>query len=304
MNNNYDTIIVGAGMAGSTAAIYLARKKVKVLLISEDIGGQASLAGKVENYPGLKSISGHDLIAGIQDQVVSLGVPIVYEKISSIQKNDNVFKAITSAKSYEAQTIIVASGKMPKKLGVPGEKELTGRGVAYCATCDAPNFKDSIVAMIGSGNSSMDSILQLSKYAKEIYLIDINNKVTADAIMFEKVKKLGIVKFLFNKKTIAVKGDNMVTGLEIEDTKTKNRQEIKVDGVFVTIGWCPATEFKLPAKLNKKEEIIIDKNCRTNVPGIFAAGDVTDLEAKQMIVAAGEGAKAALVAYSYLNNLK
>jgi alkyl hydroperoxide reductase subunit F len=300
MKKIYDSIIIGGGIAGLTCGLYLARKKADILIITEDIGGQSALAGNVENFPGYKSISGHDLMANIQDQVESLDTSIVYEKIKSIKKNGDKFKVVTDTKRYDSKTIIIASGKQPRKLEVPGEKELTGRGVAYCATCDAPNFKNMPVAVVGGGNSSMDSILQLSKYTKEIYLIDMHREVTADAIMYEKVQKLGIVKFLYNKKTIAINGDKIVSGIEIEDIKSKNREELKTTGVFITIGWYPSTQFEMPVKLNKQGEIIIDKNCETNVKGIFAAGDVTDIQVKQMIVAAGEGAKAALSVYDYL----
>jgi len=300
----YDAIIIGAGPAGLTAALYLARKKANTLLITEDIGGQAALAGQVENYPSQKIISGHDLMAKIHEQVEVLKVSIIYEQIKSIQKSDNQFKVVTDAKDYSSHTVIISSGKMPKKLNVPGEGKLTGRGVTYCVTCDAPNFKNVPVAVIGGGNSAMDSVLQLSKYTNQLYLVDINNEFIADAIMQEKVENLGFVKILHNKKIIAINGDQVVSAIEIEDIKTKQKEEIKVDGVFVTIGYQPSTDFEMPVKLNKKREIIIDKNCNTNIPGFFAAGDVTDLQAKQMVVAAGEGAKAALAAFNYLTKNK
>lgn len=300
----YDSIIIGAGPAGLTASLYLARKEASILLISEDVGGQASLAGTVENYPSQKSISGNDLMRKIHKQVESLNAPVAYEQVKSVRKKESVFKVLTNQKKYSTKTVIISSGKTHRRLNVPGEEELTGRGVAYCATCDAPNFKDLSVAVIGGGNSAADTVLELSKYANRIYMVDINDKFIADAIMLDKVKKLDFVKLLNNKKTISIKGDQLVSAIELEDIKTKKKQEIEVAGVFVTIGWQPSTNFKIPAKLNKKAEIVIDKNCHTNIPGFFAAGDVTDLEAKQMIVAAGEGAKAAIAAANYLVKAK
>jgi len=298
----YDSIIIGAGPAGLTAAIYLARKKIEFLLISEDIGGQAAMSGSIENYPGFKSIAGVNLISKFQEQVEDLGIKIVYEKVVSIKKEKNLFLVNTEEKKYISRTIIIASGKLPRKLNVPGEREFTGRGVAYCATCDAPNFKNLPVAVVGGGNSALDSVLQLSKYTKKIYLINLGDELIGDAIMQEKVKKLGFVKILNYKKTLSVEGRNTVSALIIEDLKTGRKEKINVSGVFINIGWVPATSFKMPIALNNEGEIIIDKNCRTKTSGIFAAGDVTDIESKQVIIACGEGAKAALSAYRYLNN--
>ncbi len=299
----YDSIIIGAGPAGLTASLYLARKEVNILLISEDVGGQAALAGNVENYPSQKSISGNDLMRRIHEQVESLNVQVTYEQVKSVQKKESVFKVLTNQKEYSTKTVIISSGKVHRRLNVPGEEELTGRGVAYCATCDAPNFKNMPVAVIGGGNSAFDTVLELSKHTGQIYLIDINEKFIADAIMLEKVKKLGFVELLNNKKIISIKGEQSVSAIELEDIKTEKKQEIKLTGIFVTIGWQPSTNFKMPVKLNKNREIIIDKNCHTNISGFFAAGDVTDLEAKQMIVAAGEGAKAAIAVANYLAKL-
>lgn len=299
----YDSIIIGAGPAGLTAAIYLARKKIKFLLISEDIGGQAAMSGSIENYPGFKSIAGINLISKFQKQLKDLGVEgITYEKVVLIEKEKNLFLVNTEEKKYISRTVIITSGKLPRKLNVPGEKEFTGRGVAYCATCDAPNFKNLPVAVVGGGNSALDSVLQLSKYTKKIYLINLGDELIGDAIMQEKVKKLGFVKILNHKKTLSIEGENSVSTLIVEDTKTGRKEKINVAGVFINIGWIPATSFKMPVGLNNEGEIIIDKNCRTKTSGIFAAGDVTDIESKQIIIACGEGAKAALSAYRYLNN--
>jgi len=298
----YDSIIIGAGPAGLTAAIYLARKKIKFLLISEDIGGQAAMSGNIENYSGFKSIAGVNLINKFREQVEDLGIKIVYEKVVSIEKEKNLFLVNTEEKKYISRTIIIASGKLPRKLNVSGEREFTGRGVAYCATCDAPNFKNLPVAVVGGGNSALDSVLQLSKYTKKIYLINLGDELIGDAIMQEKVKKLGFVKILNHKKTLSIEGGITVSAFIIEDAKTGQKEKINVSGVFINIGWVPATSFKIPVALNKEGEIIIDKNCRTKTPGIFAAGDVTDIESKQVIIACGEGAKAALSAYRYLNN--
>ena len=296
----YNSIIVGAGPAGLTASIYLARKKIDFLLISEDIGGQAVTSGNIENFPGYKSISGAELISKIQKQAEKLGVKIFYEKIKAIKKNNSLFMVTTEEKIYFTKTVIITSGKFPKKLDIIGEEEFLGKGVAYCATCDAPNFKNVPVAVIGGGNSAMDSVLQLAKYTNQIYLIDITDQFIADALMQEKVEKLGFVKIMHNRKIITIKGKKIVSAVEVEDTKNKEKETINLGGIFVNIGWQPSTQFKIPVRLNNQGEIIIDKNCCTNIKGFFAAGDVTDILAKQAIVAAGEGAKAALSVYNFL----
>lgn len=296
----YDSIIIGAGPAGLTAALYLARKRINFLLLTEDLGGQAAMSGNVENYPGYQSIAGADLMDRFQNQIKDLGIGITYDKVISITKGKNLFKIKTDKQEYSSRTVIVASGKLPRRLGVPGEEELKGRGVAYCATCDAPNFKDMPVAVIGGANSALDSVLQLAKYTQKIYLINLGAKLEGDAYMQEKVKSLGFVKILHHQKTLAIKGKDAVSAIELEDIKRGRKTILKVQGVFINIGFYPATGFKMPVKLNNRKEIIVDKNCATSVPGFFAAGDVTDVRYKQIIIACGEGAKAALSAYDYL----
>lgn len=301
MNEVYDSIIVGAGPAGLSASIYLARKKLNFIILTEELGGQIAKSGSVENYPGFSQISGQKLIDRIVEQAKSNGVSITYEQLKSIAPEGDNFLVETDKNKYVTKSAIISGGKTPIKLNVSGEEKLTGKGVAYCATCDAPLFKDKKVAVIGAGNSALDTVLQLSKYTKDILLISNCEKLKCDLIMEQKIKEFGFVKIIYNAETLAIKGENLVSGVILRDIKTGDEKEISVDGVFITIGWQPSTDFEMPCKKNDKNEIIVDKNCQTSIPGIFAAGDITDILAKQSIVATGEGAKAALGVYKHLN---
>jgi alkyl hydroperoxide reductase subunit F len=300
----YDSIVIGAGPAGITASIYLARKKLDILVITETLGGQAALSSSIENYIGYRLITGPELVKKFEEHMEAFGVEVVYEKAKSVEKKDNLFLVKTNKKSYLAHTVIIASGKRPVPLNVPGEKKFIGRGVTYCAICDAPVFRDQAVVVVGGGNSALDAVLQLSKFTNDIYLVNITGELGGDEIVREKVLKLPNIKIYNNCKITAVKGDTLVRSVDVQNLLTKEKFQLHVRGVFVEIGLSPGTDMELPVKLNQRKEIITDKDCKTSVPGIFAAGDVTDVTWKQIIIAAGEGAKAALSAYEYLRSKK
>lgn len=304
-NNHYDLVIIGGGPAGLSAAIYAARKKIKTLILTEQTGGQALLISKIENYAGIKSVSGQELINSMEEQVKNLGVEIIMGiKLKRIESQDGNFKVLTNQNHYLAKTVLVASGKTPRRLNVPGEKKLEKKGISFCSICDAPLYANKDVAVVGGGNSGLDAALDLTKYANKIYVLEFGDKLLGDELTQEKLKESGKVVFILNASTREIQGTESVEGLLYEDRKTKEIHQLRVGGVFVAIGSIPSTDFiKDLVALNDKKEIVIDKNSNaTNVPGVFAAGDVTDIPFKQCIIAAGEGAKAALNIYEYLQN--
>ncbi len=300
----YDVIIIGAGPAGFSASIYTIRKKLSTLILSENIGGQATKSFKVENYLGFKSISGVKLIQKFQEHIEHFNIPIKQETVEKIKKISKGFQVITSKNKFQCKAIIIASGKIPRTLQIPGEKKFLGKGVSFCATCDAPFFTNKIIAVIGGGNAALDSALQLSKIAQKVYLININPEFVGDEKTEDRIKKSPKVKILTNTETLEIKGKKIVEKIKIKE-KTGVQKELKTDGVFIEIGSIPASySIKTLVKLNKKGEIEINSENQTNIPGIFAAGDVTNIPQKQIIVAAGEGAKAALSVYEYLKKHK
>jgi alkyl hydroperoxide reductase subunit F len=295
----YDLIIIGAGPAGITASVYAARKRMNFLVISKDIGGQTAWSGDIENYTGYQFITGIDLTGKFEEHMKKYGVSVKEdEEIRGIDKKDNVVTVTTDKGSYQAKTAIIASGKRSRELGVPGEKEYKNRGVAYCATCDAPVFAGKDVAVVGGGNSGLEAVLQLIKIAKHIYLIDVAPSLGGDEIMVEKIKASDNVTIMSNTRVKVITGDKMVTGITVNTEKKE--ETLSLQGVFIEVGLTPNSEFAAAVARNERDEIKVDSHNRTNIPGIFAAGDVTDVPEKQIVIAAGEGAKAALSAFRYL----
>ena len=300
----YDVIIVGAGPAGLTAAIYTSRRGLKTIILSKDLGGEAINIERIENYPGFKEIEGFKLIKAMEEQVKGFGVEFVYDEVVKITHKGKTFIVKTTEKEYETKTIILAFGKTPRNLNVPGEKEFTGKGISYCATCDAPLFRGKTVAVVGGGNAALDATILLSGIAKKIYLVHRRNEFRGFESFVNEVKKKKNVEFVFNSVVAEIKGDKKVKSVIIENANTKKRKEIEVEGVFIEIGSEVKTDFiKDLVKLNNNQ-VMVNKNCETSCPGIFAAGDVTDTPFKQIVVSAGEGAKAGLTAYNYIHGIK
>ncbi len=301
----YDLIIIGAGPAGITASVYAARKRLNFLVITKDIGGQTAWSGDIENYTGYQFITGSDLTAKFEEHMRRYNVELKEnEDVIEVEKRgDTVYVKTTKAK-YKTKTAIIASGKTSRELGVPGEKEFKNKGLTYCATCDAPLFLGKVVAVIGGGNSGLDATLQLIKIAKHIYLINITPKLTGDPIMQEKVMESSLVTVLNDTKVTAVVGDKMVNGIKIKKQGQDEKELLNVQGIFVEIGLMPNSQLAKGIEKNQWGEIKVDSYNRTNIPGIFAAGDVTDVPEKQIVIAAGEGSKAALGVFRYLNQLK
>lgn len=298
----YDVAILGAGPAGITAAVYCARKQLKIVLLTENIGGQALWSSAVENYLGYEYISGADLVAKFEEHLKKFPVDMVYQPAVKVEASGKIFKISgRDGSQYSARAVIVASGKIPRELGTVGEDEFRGRGITYCATCDAPLFAGKNVAVVGGGNSGLDAVIQLMSQSPKVYLIELGSKLQADEAYIAKVRSAPNVEILLDTQIVEIDGDAMVETAKVLNRKTGRERELKIGGVFVEIGLLPNSgPVKGLVDTDKRGEIVVDNAGRTSRPGVFAAGDVTDVPDKQIIVAAGEGAKAALSAYDYL----
>ncbi len=300
MNKVYDLIILGAGPAGITASVYAARKKLAFLVITVDVGGQAALSGDIENYTGYQFITGPDLALKFQEHMDSFGIEVTMpEGAREIVKLGQLIKTVTDKAEYLSKSLIIATGKHPRQLNVEGEKEYKNKGVTYCATCDGPLFRGKKVVIIGGGNSALDATLQMMNISPEVHIVNIASQLTGDPVMIEKVKSSPAVKIWNNSEVEKIYGDTFVQGLQIKQhDKIFN---LDVEGVFIEIGLIPNAEFASCLEQNKWGEIMVDCYNKTSVEGIFAAGDVTNVPEKQIIIACGEGSKACLTAFKYLS---
>lgn len=298
----YDVLIIGMGPAGLTAAVYAARKKLSTLLVGKQYGGQAARAAEIENYMGYQYIAGAELMAKFEEQVKKYPVQIVQAEVVGLGRNDGHFVARThDGRDFCSRTVIVAAGKSPRRLNVPGESRLLGRGVSYCAVCDAPLFSGMDVAVVGGGNSALTAAYDLIRVARHVYVVSLG-EWTADPVIIDKVKDAPNLTRLAGYETVRIEGEERVSGITLRSlAEPWEEKSLCVQGVFVEIGTVPNSRFVEGfLELNEKGEIKVDCECRTSVPGVFAAGDITDIPEKQVIVAAGEGAKAALGVYRYL----
>ncbi len=308
----YDLIIIGGGPAGVAAGVYAARKKIHTLLIAESFGGQSEVSADIQNWIGTKSISGFDFAQALEEHVraqesITVVTADTVKRLASFGGSE--FQVTTEGGvTYKSHAVILASGSRRRKLGVPGEEEYNGRGVAYCSTCDAPLFGGKDVAVVGGGNAGLEAALDLVPYASKIYLLEYGTALKGDPITQEKVRKAGI-EIIFNAETKEVKGDHdkkFVAGLEYLDKASNERKTLAVGGIFVEIGAVPNSDMvKDLVHLNQHGEVVIDhKTAATSREGIWAAGDVTDAPYKQNNISAGDAVKAALSAYQYLQNIK
>lgn len=304
-NQIYDVLIIGGGPAGLNAALYAVRKGWKTALVSGRPGGQVTDTSSVENYLGYISLTGEELVRKFTDHVGTLEVPVLEDDwVESLAVDDEGVKLLNleSGKSVKARAVIVASGSKARKLGIPGEKEYGGRGVAYCAICDAPLFKDKTVVVAGGGNSAVEAALDIAKIAQKVTLIH-RSQLRADRIIVDKLEALDNVEVRLETQILEVVGEKLVNGLRIRSLA--GEETISTDGLFIEIGYLPNSEpFKSLLKTSDHGEILINERNETSEAGIFAAGDVTQVPYKQIVIAAGDGAKAALSANEYLNRLK
>jgi len=296
---SYDSIIVGAGPAGMSAAIYLARQKLNFIIISQNVGGYVTQSSEVGNYLGFNLIDGGQLAEKFEEHIKIYGVNIKSpEEVKKISKAKNGFKVVTGRGEYLAKTVLIATGEKHRKLNIPGEDEFLGRGVTYCATCDAPVFGGKDIAVIGGGNSAMEAALFGAKYAKKVYLLNINKELAGESHLITRVKKEKKIQVFSEASAGEIFGGKFVEGLKYQQGGSEKK--ISVQGVFIEIGLVPVSDFIKIVKKDKWNEIEVDKYNKTSVEGIFAAGDVTDVTEKQIAVAVGEGCKAALGVIKYL----
>lgn len=291
-----DVIIIGGGPAGLAAAVYLARQKMKFLVLAGEVGGKALWSSDIENYLGFHMVDGADLVKQFRKHLddyagtfeLNEGEPVV-----SIKRIDRGFEVVTEKGSYQARTVLVATGQENRKLNVPGETEFYGKGVTYCATCDAPLFNGKIVHVIGGGNSAMDAALFLEKYAASVTIVTINQELTGDEAMKTKCLASPKIKILPQTRTTGIQGKALVESIGLIGPDGIERLEPS-QGVFIEIGLVSVSGFIDFVEKDKWGQIVVDKRCRTSVDGVWAAGDVTDVSEKQISVAVGEGSKAAL----------
>ncbi|MEF8847060.1 MAG: FAD-dependent oxidoreductase [Candidatus Paceibacterota bacterium] len=300
-----DLIIIGAGPAGISAGIYAAWQQLDTLIVSKEIGGQiATKAVPIENYPGLKEIPSTDLIGRLQQHLEKFDVEIKMEEVNEINKQDSHFIIQTDKEELEAKSVIIATGADPRPLEVPGEKKLIGQGVSYCAVCDGPVYKGEEVVVAGGGNAGFETALFLSKYVKHVTILEFLPEVKADKINQQRIERKDSVEVITNAELKEIKGEEFVESVVYEDRESEEEKELEVKAIFIEIGRQPATAFVNDlVEFNEEDEIIVDRdNGATKTEGLFAAGDVTNVKFKQIVIAAGQGAKAALGVHQYLQN--
>jgi len=301
MDKTLDLIIIGAGPAGITASIYAARKKMDFLVVSADVGGQTAWSGGIENYTGFQFITGPELAQKFDEHIRQFQVPLELGRaIDRLHFEAGLWIAEGGGKRRAAKTAIVATGRLPRKLNIPGEEEFKNRGVTYCATCDGPLFSGAEVAIVGGGNSALDAALQMIRLARHVYLIQNIDRFTGDPVMLNKALEAKNLTAVTGAEVTAITGEKMVSGISLR--QAGKERAFPVEGVFIEIGSEPVSKIVSGVETNQFGEIVVDCSCRTSLPGLFAAGDVTTVPAKQIIVAAGEGAKAAISAFEFLSS--
>jgi len=298
----YDLIIIGGGPAGITAGIYAARKKLKTLLITKEWGGQITKTNDIQNWPGVKSITGPELTKRMVEHLKEFEIEAKENKeVIDTNKKKNGFIVQDNDQKYETRSVIIATGKIPRSLNIPGEEKFKGKGVSFCSTCDAPMFKNKKVVVIGGGNAGFESALDLTKYASQIYVLEFLEEMRGDLVLKDKLEESNKVKFFTNVSAKEIKGDKFVESLIYEDRDTGKDKELKIDGVFIAIGMISKAGFAEGlVDFDEFGEIKIDKKTETKTKGLFAAGDITDGKYEQIVIAAGEGSRAALSVYDYL----
>ncbi len=295
-----DIIIIGAGTAGLSAAIYALRAGKSVLLMEQlTYGGQIINTPEVENYPGIKSISGFDFAQGLYEQAEALGAELKYEQVTGIEDGE-VKKVKTSSGEYECKAIILATGAKNRPLGLDKETEFIGSGISYCATCDGAFFKGRVVAVNGGGNTALEDALFLSNYCKKVYLIHRRDEFRGEAKQVDKLKEKENIEFVLNATITELLGEDELSGVRVHDKLSGEDKDIELDGLFIAIGQMPENAAFAPLiELDKGGYIVAGEDCRTNVAGIFAAGDCRTKTVRQLTTAAADGAVAALAACAY-----
>ncbi|HOP28932.1 MAG TPA: thioredoxin-disulfide reductase [Spirochaetota bacterium] len=301
-NQVKDLIIIGGGPAGLTAGIYGVRAGLDLLLLEKlSPGGQVVNSYEIENYPGfVEPVPGWELMAHMEDQARRLGVSIEPAEVTSVVKEDLIFRVITSGGNLYAKSVIIASGAQSRKLGVPGENEFLGRGVSYCATCDGAFYKDRVTVVIGGGDVALEEAHFLTRFASRVYLIHRRDSFRGTDILQKRVNGDPKITTVFNTVVESINGDEKVNSVSIKNTVTGETGKLEADGVFIFVGYDPATAYLDNSLLNEKREVVVDINMKTGIEGLFAAGDLRNGSRKQIVMAASDGATAALGAYEFL----
>lgn len=308
MENHFDAIIIGAGAAGLTAGIYSSRAKVNTLILNEGaVGGQMVLTHEIANYPGVENVSGYTLARTMKTQAQKFGCKIKSNiKITSLELNDEIKKVVVNGKDvYTSNAVIIATGGKSRMIGAIGEEEFKGKGISYCATCDGDFFQDKEIIVVGGGNSALEEAVSLTKYASKITVVHQFDHFQALEHYVEEAKKNEKISFIMESKIVEFIGNEKLEEVKIQNQRTGEISKMKIDGVFVFIGYVPNTEsLQGIVELNRWNEIVVDKDMRTNLPGVFAAGDSIQKRYRQVTTAVADGTIAALTAAEYINNLK
>lgn len=308
MDELYDVIVVGGSAAGLTAATYSARQGLRTLVVTKDIGGQMLLTNEIQNYPGYQSISGFELSTKLKEQAELYGAEFVYEEVTKVEENKECpglcFTITTNGAEYNGTAVILAFGKTPRNLGVPGERELNGKGVSYCAVCDGPLFKGRTVAVVGTGDQALDAVNYLANVVKFVYLVHQYDRPIGSEDYISQVLALPNVKALPNSRVVEIRGHNKLESVVLESTISGQRTDLASDGIFVEIGYVAKTSIVEGLVRLNGREIAADRDGGTSAPGVFAAGDVTDSSYKQAVISGAQGASAALSAYNYIQRLR
>ncbi|MGM5482811.1 MAG: NAD(P)/FAD-dependent oxidoreductase [Nanobdellota archaeon] len=297
-SSTYDLLVIGAGVSGYGASLYAGRFKLNTLVIGKDTGGVINWASDVDNYPGVPEVSGIDLADKIKDHAFKFGAELKQESVENLEAIDGLYKVTTEKDVYYAKCLIIATGSERKRLGIPGEKKLEGNGVHSCAICDGFLYKNKEVAVVGGSDSAVKEALVLSEYASKVYVIYRGEQIRAEPIIYEKALNTSNIEFILNTNVKELKGSSRLESALL-DNKYKDNDELKLDGLFIEVGHSPLSQLarKIGVDLNDKGEIITDKMSRTNVDGVFAAGDVTDIDFKQAITGVAQGVTAAYMAF-------
>jgi len=299
-------LIIGSGPAGLSAALYAARADLApVVLSGMDLGGQVSKTGAIENYPGFPSIEGPEMVSTFQQQAEQFGAEIVFDSATEVDLSQRPFKVTTYGSEYLTDSLIIATGAAIRELGVPGETEFTGRGVSYCGTCDGHFFKEKDLIVVGGGDSALKEGIFLTRFAKSVTIVHRRDELRAGPYLEKKAKENDKINFIWDTIVTEIIGDGTVNSVRLENKKTGEEEVRQIDGVFVFIGHDPNTElFADQLETDEDGFLVLDKQMHTNIPGVFAAGEVGDPHFKQVIVSAGMGAAAAMEAVDFLEDQK
>ena len=300
LEKTYDLIVLGGGPTAIGCAIYAARFALDVLVIGKIFGGLIATTHLVENYPGITSTSGQGLMDMFKDHMNSLSIPYITDEIRSIENADEHFILHSFFQKFKAKSVVIATGSERKKLGIPGEEDFAGRGVSYCATCDGPFYKDKTVCVVGGSDSAAKEALFLSQNVKKVYIIYRGEEIRAEPINKKRVEENRKIEIIYRTNIVEIKGDNTVKSVIFD-----NGTEFEVDGVFIEVGSIPNSDLakRIGVKTNEKNEIIINRKSETNIPGVFAAGDVADAPFKQAITGVAEGVVAAYSAFDHIKEM-